>query len=429
LQSTALPVTDASCFGTSDGSGSISVIGGNNNTPYTYVWDSNSSVTNSISSVSAGEYFCTITDVNGCEDTISISVGEPTVVVLEVVNVDSNLCFGDTNGVITVIASGGTPPYLDYTIESTNITQSQDSSIFTNLITDYYDLWVYDFNSCQSSILLYQDSIIHIVKLGDPGHIQLEAYSEDLTCFESKDGLIEYAINGGKAPYHYQLLSDNDTVTVGVVYEGPDTLKVNYLVEGTYNLYLTDYNECEDNIEVSISQPNQVVADFTISEDLILKNDRVDVVNLSSGANTYLWYFGDGTANVEVVEIDHKYTNQGTYEIVLVASYSTLSELCKDTAYASIDVEGYNITNVFTPNGDGVNDVFQFTDEMLVTLNVSIFNRWGQQVFGFENVNGIWDGKGYNGELLPEGVYFFTMEATGSLGDSYIEEGTITIIK
>ena len=114
---------------------------------------------------------------------------------------------------------------------------------------------------------------------------------------------------------------------------------------------------------------------------------------------------------------------------MLVASHSTLSEHCNDTAYASIDVEGYNITNVFTPNGDGVNDVFQFTDEMLVTLNVSIFNRWGQQVFGFENVNGIWDGKGYNGELLPEGVYFFTMEATGSLGDSYIEEGTITIIK
>ena len=63
---------------------------------------------------------------------VAFESGKP----LEVVNVDSNLCFGDTNGVITVIASGGTPPYLDYTIESANITQSQDSSIFTNLITD-----------------------------------------------------------------------------------------------------------------------------------------------------------------------------------------------------------------------------------------------------------------------------------------------------
>jgi hypothetical protein len=70
LQSTVVPtVVDASCFGASDGSGSISVIGGS--TPYNYVWDSNSSVTNSISSVSAGEYFCTITDDKGCEDTIT----------------------------------------------------------------------------------------------------------------------------------------------------------------------------------------------------------------------------------------------------------------------------------------------------------------------------------------------------------------------
>ena len=66
---------------------------------------------------------------------------------------------------------------------------------------------------------------------------------------------------------------------------------------------------------------------------------------------------------------------------------------------------------------------------MLVELKVTIYNRWGQQVYAINDVKGSWDGKSFNGELVPEGVYFFIMEAIGSLGDSYIEEGTITLLR
>ena len=101
---------------------------------------------------------------------------------------------------------------------------------------------------------------------------------------------------------------------------------------------------------------------------------------------------------------------------------------CNDTSWVNINVEGYDIYNVFTPNGDGINDTYQFADEMLTKLNVSIYNRWGQQVFEINDIKGVWDGRGYNGELLPDGVYFFVMEAVGELGISHVEEGTITLI-
>ena len=58
---------------------------------------------------------------------------------------------------------------------------------------------------------------------------------------------------------------------------------------------------------------------------------------------------------------------------MLVASHSTLSELCNDTAYASIDVEGYNITNVFTPNGDGVNDQLNVIHENIYHNHITRF--------------------------------------------------------
>ena len=85
--------------------------------------------------------------------------------------------------------------------------------------------------------------------------------------------------------------------------------------------------------------------------------------------------------------------------------------------------------NAFTPNNDGINDQFHFYDEMLSELYVHIYNRWGIKVYHWETPQGFWDGKGYNGELLPEGVYFFTMEATGENGNSYIEKGSITLIR
>ena len=429
LQPTITTMQDALCNGSADASGSIS-LDTTGTPPYSYSWtDASGSVVSTaldslIFDVIAGTYLCAITDANGCEDTIILTLNEPTVVVLESVDTTQNLCNGDANGEIIVIASGGTPGYSDYTIKGSNLFLTQQSNIFSNLMEDEtgYYFWVFDANNCSSDT-------IGSIKIGDPDDIELIPVLTDLTCFESQDGVIDLTFVGGIAPYTYELYFNGVSDNSGTVYTDGEILINDLLLEGTYYFKVSDYNNCKDSIDLAISQPNQVVADFTISEDLILKNDRVDVVNLSSGANTYLWNFGDGTANVEVVETDHKYTNQGTYEIMLVASHSTLSELCNDTAYASIDVEGYNVTNVFTPNGDGVNDVFQFTDEMLITLNVSIFNRWGQQVFGFENVNGIWDGAAYNGEILPDGVYFFTMEATGSLGDSYIEEGTITIIK
>lgn len=419
LQSTVIEVIDASCFGASDGSASISVIGG---TPsYSYVWDSNSSVTNSLSSVSSGIYLCIVTDANGCEDTISISLGEPTEVVLEVVSTDSNLCAGDANGKIIMSASGGVGPYTYY--YDNGSWTSIGSNILSNLSFGFYDLVAKDDNGCSSSVM---DS----AKVGEPNLFELTIYEDiDLTCYESNDGSIKVILSGGVEPYDYQTLLNETPFENGVVFQENDTLELNYLTLGEYYFVVNDYNNCKDSIEVSISQPDLVTSDFTLSENLILKNDRVDVVNLSSGANVFIWNFGDGTPSVEAYETDHKYTKQGSFDMMLIANNSALLDACNDTFLVNIDVEGYDIYNVFTPNGDNVNDTYQFTDEMLMSLNVSIFNRWGQEVYGFNDVNGVWDGKGYNGELLPDGVYFFTMEAVGELGTSYVEEGTITLIR
>ena len=183
-----------------------------------------------------------------------------------------------------------------------------------------------------------------------------------------------------------------------------------------------------------ISQPDLIVADFDISSSLINEGNSIQLTNLSlplSGSNfvnQFTWNFGDGNQSIDF-EPSHLYQNQGNYEITLVANNSDLPTLCSDTASLLIDVEGYDVNNVFTPNGDNINDYFGFNDYMLLEISVQIYNRWGKKIYHWNELEGYWDGRGYNGEFLPDGVYFFNMEAVGENGNAYIEKGSITLIR
>ena len=302
------------------------------------------------------------------------------------------------------------------------IINSQTSNMFTNLLSDNYNVWVEDANGCLSNKLISE-------KVGEPGKIELTSIVTPSSCFGSNDGNINLIFENGVAPYSYYLSNITGIFDTGIVFQQSDSLTIENLSEGNYYFLVTDYNNCEDSISVTLNQPSEIIANFSIDEDLILEGNNVTVTNLSSGANYFSWNFGDNPNTSNEFEITYKYNKQGDFIIELIASNSDLSVICNDTVSLNIAVEGYDINNVFTPNNDGVNDEYHFGDEMLIELKVAIYNRWGQQVFAFDDVKGSWDGRGINGELLPEGVYFFTMEAVGSLGDTYIEEGTVTLLR
>jgi gliding motility-associated-like protein len=66
---------------------------------------------------------------------------------------------------------------------------------------------------------------------------------------------------------------------------------------------------------------------------------------------------------------------------------------------------------------------------MLKGIDVEIFNRWGQKVYHWSGVDGFWDGRGYNGEKLPEAVYFYNMNAVGLDGYSFKEKGSVSLFR
>ena len=70
--------------------------------------------------------------------------------------------------------------------------------------------------------------------------------------------------------------------------------------------------------------------------------------------------------------------------------------------------------NIFTPNGDGVNDIFNFVDAGATEVKGVIFDRWGLKVLEWSSQQSWWDGRSSSGSLLPEGTYFYTIVATYS---------------
>jgi gliding motility-associated-like protein len=78
------------------------------------------------------------------------------------------------------------------------------------------------------------------------------------------------------------------------------------------------------------------------------------------------------------------------------------------------------IPNIFTPNDDGLNDVFHISGFSSLSFRVLIYNRWGKEVFKSDNPNFTWDGK-LNDVLLPEGVYYYLIQSEGNFHNGFVQ--------
>jgi gliding motility-associated-like protein len=87
------------------------------------------------------------------------------------------------------------------------------------------------------------------------------------------------------------------------------------------------------------------------------------------------------------------------------------------------------IPNVFTPNGDNQNDMFTVDGVNLVSVQGEIYNRWGQKLFTWDNVKGMWDGRTTAGKECPDGTYFYIITALGEDGTEYFKKGTVSLIR
>lgn len=204
------------------------------------------------------------------------------------------------------------------------------------------------------------------------------------------------------------------------------------LSPGWYVFTVSD-DVCEVTDSVYVDVENPPIADFTPLAAEGCSPVVVDFTNLSQNTDTYSWEWGDFTPNSTVDNPSHTFTTTST---VMLISYAPGGNGdCADTAYAEISVVpcgctdplalNYNPSatidnntcaypfptvvapNIFTPNGDDVNDVYALEVTNAEEVHLIILNRWGNVVFDQRGLNLGWDGTLLNGKKVQEGTFFY----------------------
>lgn len=186
-----------------------------------------------------------------------------------------------------------------------------------------------------------------------------------------------------------------------------------YIDSGFYDVQLigTTTNGCDDTLFVANAidvWPRPIAQFSTDKDEYLMYFPTVAFQDESTGATEWTWDFADGS-NAYEQNPQHTYQEPGTYQVVQVVN----NDYGCDDEYSQRVIIGPAITlyipNTFTPNNDGLNDVFKGEGEGLEEYRMWIFDRWGENLFFSEDMEYGWDGT-YKGKQVESGMYIYKFD-------------------
>jgi len=253
-----------------------------------------------------------------------------------------------------------------------------------------------------------------------------------LDCGEKTD-TINAIYTNPTSDWKYQWFVTQGTATTGVLTNS--TLIVNS--PGIYRVFVTNNsNGCSSIGEVSIV--NGVLTGLLDANydsgfaplNVTLYNNSKSVNSLSI---TSVWNFGNGTTNItnsSILSQSVTYNQPGTYTVSLFVSKGNCQDIAKKIIKVDIPSK-LEVPNVFTPNGDGSNDIFFLSAANLTEITALIFDRWGNKVYELTSNTGniAWDGKNQTGKDVAEGTYFYVITAKGKDNQAYSTKGNLSLYR
>lgn len=483
--------TDITCNGFNDGTIQTNTVGGT--VPYLYQWTSGTSNMPNTTNLSSGNHIITVTDNNGCIDTASAFINEPSLITITVQG-GNTICPGQVAN-LSATAFGGTGAYsYQWTNGNTGATQTVSPSSSTT-----YSVFATDANGCigtvDSTIVLVNN--INLVNLSTVPDTSLCKGSPYLISANVSGGIGNYSFNWnnglgqGQGPFVVApLFSTNYTVTVTDVCGNSINESVMVNVNPLPNVYLQPQTETGCGIVVlnlsnnntnstgttyfwdfgdgsysTLENPvksytqsgiNTVVLTATSSEGCIssgqtimnvtvnpkpeaefdfdprettILNPEITFTNYSTDADFYSWSFGDGATSAQNNPI-HTYETDGTYIITLIVRNNFG---CIDTAIERLLIEpqfNFYIPNAFTPDGNGDNDVFTAVGEEITEFDMQIYNRWGELIYETSSLEKGWNGSAKGGsETSMEGVYVYNIKLKDWQGVNHKFVGHVSLLK
>jgi len=343
-----------------------------------YTWQ-NGANTEQMQVDSSGTYFVIVKTFEGCSgsDTIVLTFSNPPPAPL--LSGISTACAGDSLALFAEAAIGT----LTFHGPSNFNGQKGLNILFPASASFQGEYWAFiESDGCRSDT-----SRINVVV-----HALPEPFISGDTLVCKNDSVTLHAGTGFTA-YKWSNGSNNSSVKVPA---------------GTYIVTVTNSEGCKGSAQVNVEEKD-IQALFSQTPDLLNIPLNSEVLFADSSVFpdgfppvNYFWDLGDGQ-QAEGPETNHKYSQPGTYTLNYIVKNSLG---CTDTFSIELSVfDQLIIPNAFSPNADLQNDYFviQYL-ESYKNPSLSIFNRWGKQVFFSDNYQNNWDGEG-----LPEGTYFYVL--------------------
>lgn len=247
--------------------------------------------------------------------------------------------------------------------------------------------------------------------------------------------------SGGTAPYtfHYNLNNSLLGKVKSVYPADTAALFIDNIDEGNYQLFLvgvTDSNSCYAKIsgqQASIAVYPKPSTVFVVDpEHGSLFDPTVSFTDHTIGASSWFWNFGDSTTSIDQYPNPHTYPDTGIYRVQLIAKTNMG---CENSFFHDVKIEMplcVYTPNSFTPDGDGMNDLFKPAIDGFQTFSLTIYTRWGEEVFFTRDPNGGWNGRisGGNGAIAPPDTYLYKLDVKG-LADKhdYVYRGYLNLIR
>lgn len=383
---------------------------------------STSATTQTISVNTSGTYTVSVTQ-NGCVSTsapFTFTVNpNPTLTV----SPSTTICAG---GSTTLSASGGT----SYTwTPATGLSSTSNGTVTANpTVPTTYTVSTTDANNCSAT------STVDIAVGAMPGQPVIADSTLYYCLYQTGIPPLTATATGGATLNWYD-------ANMNPIVPGPPKPDSSKLAPQVY--YVTQsIGSCtsvgKDSITVFVMAPP--TANFTTdpAAGSILANQPVTFIPVQANNPSlmYSWIFGDpnsGTDNISILySPTHTFADPGTY-CVTFEIMSMLSGCNPPAVTNCIEVlPGITITipNVFTPNTDGINDVFTIKSTGFAELNCSIFDRWGLKLYSWEGIAGSWDGTdSKNGKTVSDGTYYYIIEAKDVKKEKHKYQGYIQLIR
>jgi large repetitive protein len=404
--------TNITCHGAHDGSIQLNLVGGQ--APLSLTWSDGSTAGLTRNNLGPGTYTATISDGTPCFITRTFIIVDPQVLVIGANVLNATNCTNANSGTIDLNVSGGVPPF---NFVWSNGANTED---LTNIIAGNYAVVVTDANGCSKSsqyVVTRPSPIVLNVATQTEFNCQAKTVVQNFTAQST----------GGAQPITYSWSS-------GTV-SGNQNQNMSTNLNGTIQLTATDAIGCTNNYTFDVNLPTlgNVGFGFTASTyqtyGFYSINDPIQFTSAITGDYVSLnWNFGDGQFSTDLNPI-HSYSVPGPYVVTLSVTYPFGCVYQK--VISIIVTEGYRliVPNAFTPNTDGLNELFLPKYIGLTELEFNVYDTWGELIYSEQgDVLSGWNGT-INGVEAENGNYYYTLSGKTFYGTIITRNGPFVLIK